>query len=318
MTASRTPNDRAGQEPRAQLPDPTDLERQLLSLMAGPGARPWPRTHDPPPTAARFVPTATSSSSKPLASRSTRPTLPAGSRSSTMPQPSSGAAGPPWARNGVARSGCCMSDGSPMRHDECPMAIALREKRAGPRRPGHRRPPGRDEVRFVAYPTPLFDDADRLIGAVNVLVDVTERHRAEEASRSRRGRWRHPTRSRTSSWGSSPTSFERRSPRSTGTRGCSRSVARTWTTVKASMLEDMVADADRLHSIIENLLHLTRLGSGYGTRSRAICPRARRRTSGPLLRGASPGQGDPVLDNHHQRRRRCRRDLPDRCSSITC
>ncbi len=32
--------------------------------------------------------------------------------------------------------------------------------------------------------------------------------------------------------------------------------------VRASMISDIATDADRLHSIIENLLHLTRLGSG--------------------------------------------------------
>ena len=37
----------------------------------------------------------------------------------------------------------------------------------------------------------LFDDAGRLIGAVNVLVDVTERHRPRKRRLCRRGRWRH-------------------------------------------------------------------------------------------------------------------------------
>src|SRR4029077_17085349 len=32
--------------------------------------------------------------------------------------------------------------------------------------------------------------------------------------------------------------------------------------VRASMISDIATDADRLHSIIENLLHLTRLGAG--------------------------------------------------------
>ena len=36
----------------------------------------------------------------------------------------------------------------------------------------------------MAYPTPLFDDGGQLIGAVNVLVDITERHRAEQAVRA--------------------------------------------------------------------------------------------------------------------------------------
>jgi len=38
-------------------------------------------------------------------------------------------------------------------------------------------------VPFMAYPTPLHDESGRLIGAVNTLVDITERKRAEEISR---------------------------------------------------------------------------------------------------------------------------------------
>jgi two-component sensor histidine kinase len=34
-------------------------------------------------------------------------------------------------------------------------------------------------VPFIPHPTPLFDDAGRCIGAVNVLVDITERKEAE-------------------------------------------------------------------------------------------------------------------------------------------
>ena len=33
---------------------------------------------------------------------------------------------------------------------------------------------------FIPYPTPLHDEAGRLVGAVNMLVDITERKRAEE------------------------------------------------------------------------------------------------------------------------------------------
>src|SRR4029078_12973240 len=33
---------------------------------------------------------------------------------------------------------------------------------------------------FIPYPTPIHDDADKLIGAVNMLVDITDRKRAEE------------------------------------------------------------------------------------------------------------------------------------------
>jgi two-component sensor histidine kinase len=35
-------------------------------------------------------------------------------------------------------------------------------------------------VHFIPYPTPLYDEAGRLVGAVNMLVDITERKRAED------------------------------------------------------------------------------------------------------------------------------------------
>jgi PAS domain S-box-containing protein len=64
-------------------------------------------------------------------------------------------------------------DGRPMAHDECPMARALKEDR--PIRGGGaiaERPDG-TRVSFMAYPTPLHDDSGQLIGAVNMLADLT-------------------------------------------------------------------------------------------------------------------------------------------------
>src|SRR3954451_21749895 len=62
-----------------------------------------------------------------------------------------------------------------MPHAECPMAEAIRQKRAIrdvvaiDERPNGRR------VAFRRYPTPLFDDEGAaLTGAVNMLIDVTE------------------------------------------------------------------------------------------------------------------------------------------------
>lgn len=73
-------------------------------------------------------------------------------------------------------------DGAPLPHDECPMAIALKEQRtvrgveAILERPDGRR------ITFAPYPTPLFDQSGRLMGALNLLVDVTDRRRHEEAA----------------------------------------------------------------------------------------------------------------------------------------
>ncbi len=74
-------------------------------------------------------------------------------------------------------------DGQPMAHDECPMARALKEDR--PIRNGEaiaERPDG-TRVPFMAYPTPLHDASGRLVGAVNMLLDLTARKEADEARR---------------------------------------------------------------------------------------------------------------------------------------
>jgi PAS domain S-box-containing protein len=73
------------------------------------------------------------------------------------------------------------ADGRPMPHDECPMAIALRERRIvrGGRAIAER--PDGSRIWFEPYPTPLFDASGALVGGVNMLVDVTERVRSEHA-----------------------------------------------------------------------------------------------------------------------------------------
>jgi PAS domain S-box-containing protein len=70
-------------------------------------------------------------------------------------------------------------DGRPLPHDECPMAIALREGR--PIRGVEaviERPDG-TRVPFFPCPTPLKDEAGRVVGAINVLLDATESKHAE-------------------------------------------------------------------------------------------------------------------------------------------
>src|SRR5690606_35550563 len=42
--------------------------------------------------------------------------------------------------------------------------------------------PDRSRARFVPYPTPIFDRGGNLVGAVNMLLDVTERHETEMQS----------------------------------------------------------------------------------------------------------------------------------------
>jgi PAS domain S-box-containing protein len=70
-------------------------------------------------------------------------------------------------------------DGTPLPHDECPMAIALRQKEAVRGLEAVAERPDGTRIPFIPYPTPLFDSSGALVGAVNMLVDISERKRAE-------------------------------------------------------------------------------------------------------------------------------------------
>jgi PAS domain S-box-containing protein len=70
-------------------------------------------------------------------------------------------------------------DGTPMSHDECPMAVALKEGRAIRDAEAVAERPDGTRVPFIPYPTPLRDAAGTMVGAVNMLVDISERKTAE-------------------------------------------------------------------------------------------------------------------------------------------
>lgn len=70
-------------------------------------------------------------------------------------------------------------DGRPMRHDECPMAIALKEGRIVRDVEAVLEKPDGTRVPFIPYPTPLRDSAGRVTGAVNLLIDITDRQKAD-------------------------------------------------------------------------------------------------------------------------------------------
>jgi PAS domain S-box-containing protein len=74
-------------------------------------------------------------------------------------------------------------DGSRLPHDQCPMAIALREGKAIRGAEAIAERPDGTRRAFMPYPTPLFDAAGKLVGAVNMLVDITERKAAEDRQR---------------------------------------------------------------------------------------------------------------------------------------
>ena len=74
------------------------------------------------------------------------------------------------------------ADGTPLPHDECPMAMTLKtgEPVRGVEAIAER--PDGTRVRFLPYPTPLRDASGTLIGAINLLMDITELHQAEANS----------------------------------------------------------------------------------------------------------------------------------------
>jgi PAS domain S-box-containing protein len=72
-------------------------------------------------------------------------------------------------------------DGTPLPHEQCPMAIALRQKRPVRGLEAVAERPDGVRVPFMPYPIPMLDSAGRLIGAVNVLIDISEQKRVEAA-----------------------------------------------------------------------------------------------------------------------------------------
>jgi PAS domain S-box-containing protein len=73
-------------------------------------------------------------------------------------------------------------DGTPLPHSECPMATALKEKRPIRGLEAIAERPDGVRVRFLPFPTPLFDAQGELTGAVNILVDLTERNFGQDAA----------------------------------------------------------------------------------------------------------------------------------------
>jgi PAS domain S-box-containing protein len=74
-------------------------------------------------------------------------------------------------------------DGTPLPHDQSPMALALREDRPIRGTEAVAERPDGTRVPFIPYPTPLRDDAGNVVGAINMLVDVSERKQAETQQR---------------------------------------------------------------------------------------------------------------------------------------
>ena len=135
-------------------------------------------------------------------------------------------------------------DGRPMAHEESPIARAMREDRPVRGATAHAERPDGSRVSFAAYPTPLHDRDGRLVGAVNVLVDITERLAAEDFLGLVSHELRTPV---TTIYGNAQLLLQR---------------SRELPDEQRDMLADVAEDSDRLLGVIENLLLLTRAEAG--------------------------------------------------------
>ena len=73
-------------------------------------------------------------------------------------------------------------DGTPLPHDECAMALALKEGRVVRGAETIAERPDGKRVWFMPYPTPLRDAEGRVVGGINMLLDITERKEGERAA----------------------------------------------------------------------------------------------------------------------------------------
>jgi PAS domain S-box-containing protein len=82
------------------------------------------------------------------------------------------------------------TDGSPLLHEDCPMAVAVKERREVRGAVAIAERPDGTRVMFTPYPTPLVDADGEHAGAVNILIDITDHRQAgalrAEAIRCRR------------------------------------------------------------------------------------------------------------------------------------
>ena len=74
-------------------------------------------------------------------------------------------------------------DGRLMPHDECPMAIALKEGRIIKGAEAIAERPDGTRRWFTPYPTPIRDNQGKIIGGINMLLEITERKEAERVTR---------------------------------------------------------------------------------------------------------------------------------------
>ena len=147
-------------------------------------------------------------------------------------------------------------DGTPMGHDECPMGICLKENRAVRGSEILVENPDGSRHTVLPYPTPLHDSAGNLIGAVNVLVDITgqTQMRAElEAALIAKDDFLGQV------------SHELRTPL-TQLIGNAHLLVNRWDAIddetKADSMAEMMSQSQRMQRLIDNMLVLSRLERG--------------------------------------------------------
>jgi PAS domain S-box-containing protein len=77
-------------------------------------------------------------------------------------------------------------DGTLLPHDQCPMAMTLRNRQPIRGMEALCERPDGTRVALIPYPTPVFDASGKLIGGVNIVMDISERKQAEAASAKRK------------------------------------------------------------------------------------------------------------------------------------
>jgi PAS domain S-box-containing protein len=70
-------------------------------------------------------------------------------------------------------------DGTPLPHNACPMAVALKERRPVRGEEAVAERPDGTRITFRAYPTPMFNGAGELMGAINLLMDISDLKRVQ-------------------------------------------------------------------------------------------------------------------------------------------
>ena len=71
-------------------------------------------------------------------------------------------------------------DGSPLPHHECPMAQALESGEPVRNVEAVLERPDGSRIAILPHPTPILDEDGKVIGAINMLLDVSERHRSQQ------------------------------------------------------------------------------------------------------------------------------------------